>query len=144
MGNNPKPYIHKNVIGKVDILSAGGTREDSSELLNSERMHSIFELIDSSYYDYILLDTPPVTRVVDTLIIGKTVHNAMLVVRPDHSFKEGVQWGIDEMTQANIMIQGLVVNAAEIKNPHTDTDMDMDMDMDMASEKSLYTQKIQW
>ena len=50
----------------------------------------------------LLLDTPPVTRVVDTLILGKTISNAILVVRPDHSFKEGVKWGIDEMTQAGI------------------------------------------
>ena len=32
IGNDPKPFIHTNVIGKVDILTAGGTREDSSEL----------------------------------------------------------------------------------------------------------------
>ena len=67
------------------------------------------------YYDYIIIDTPPVTRVVDTLILGKTVRNAILVVRPNHSFKEGVKWGIDELTQANIKIHGLVINAAEIK-----------------------------
>ena len=115
IGKDPKPFIHTNVIGKVDILTAGGTREDSSELLNSERMLSLFKVIDTSYYDYIIVDTPPVTRVVDTLIIGKTLQNAILVVRPNHSFKEGVQWGIDEMNQANIKIHGLVVNAAEIK-----------------------------
>ncbi len=106
IGKDSKPFIHTNVIGRVDILTAGGTREDSSELLNSERMLSLFKVIDTSYYDYIILDTPPVTRVVDTLILGKTVQNAILVVRPNHSFKEGVQWGIDEMTQANIKIHG--------------------------------------
>ena len=115
LGKDAKPFIHTNVIGKVDILTAGGTREDSSELLNSERMRSLFKVLDKSFYDYIIVDTPPVTRVVDTLILGKTLQNAILVVRPNHSFKEGVQWGIDEMTQANIKIHGLVVNAAEIK-----------------------------
>ena len=115
LGKDVKPFIHTNVIGKVDILTAGGTREDSSELLNSERMRSLFEVLDKSFYDYIIVDTPPVTRVVDTLILGKTLQNAILVVRPNHSFKEGVQWGIDEMTQANIKIHGIVVNAAEIK-----------------------------
>lgn len=115
IGKDPKPFIHTNVFGKVDILTAGGIREDSSELLNSERMLSLLKVINITFYDYIIIDTPPVTRVVDTLILGKTIKNAILVVRPNHSFKEGVKWGIDEMNQANIKIHGLVVNAAEIK-----------------------------
>ena len=115
IGKDVKPFIHKNTIGKVDILSSGGTREDSSELLNSERMSALFDLINTSYYHFIIIDTPPVTRVVDTLVLGKWVNNALLVVRPGHSFKEGVQWGIHEMNRANIKIAGIVVNAAEIK-----------------------------
>lgn len=115
-GKDPKPFIHMNVIGKVDVISSGGTREDSSELLNSDRMLSILNVIDTSYYDHIIVDTPPVTRVVDTLILGKTIKNAVLVVRADHSIKDAVHWGIDEMDQANIKIYGLVVNGAEIKD----------------------------
>ena len=33
IGKDAKPFIHTNVIGRVDILTAGGTREDSSELI---------------------------------------------------------------------------------------------------------------
>lgn len=115
LGKDSKPFIHTNIYGKVDILTAGGIREDSSELLNTERMFSLFNVINKSYYDYIIVDTPPVTRVVDTLILGKTIHNAVLVVRPYHSFRDGVQGGIDELNQANIKIQGIIVNAAAIK-----------------------------
>jgi capsular exopolysaccharide synthesis family protein len=112
------PTIYTKVLKNIDILPAGGTREDSSHLLNSERMRMLFNAIDTSFYDYIIIDTPPVTRVVDTLVLGRSIKDAILVVRPGHSFKEAVLGGIQEMLQAKIKIRGIVANAAEIKDSY--------------------------
>ena len=112
------PTIYTKVLKNIDILPAGGTREDSSHLLNSERMRLLFNAIDTSFYDYIIIDTPPVTRVVDTLVLGRSIKDAILVVRPGHSFKEAVLSGIQEMLQAKIKLRGIVANAAEIKDSY--------------------------
>ncbi len=108
------PAIYTKIMRKIDIIPAGGIREDSSHLLNSDRMRQLFNAIDTSFYDYIILDTPPVTKVVDTLVLGQFVKNAILVVRPDTSMKETVIGGIQEMNQAKIRICGVVANAVEI------------------------------
>jgi capsular exopolysaccharide synthesis family protein len=112
------PTIYTKILKNIDILPAGGTREDSSHLLNSERMKLLFSAIDTSYYDYIIIDTPPVTRVVDTLVLGRSIKDAILVVRPGHSFKEAVLGGIQEMLQAKIKLRGIIANAAEIKDSY--------------------------
>ncbi|MCH7774304.1 MAG: polysaccharide biosynthesis tyrosine autokinase, partial [Bacteroidetes bacterium] len=112
------PTIYTKVLKNIDILPAGGTREDSSHLLNSERMRLLFNAIDTSFYDYIIIDTPPVTRVVDTLVLGRSIKDAILVVRPGHSFKEAVLGGIQEMLKEKIKLRGIVANAAEIKNSY--------------------------
>ena len=112
------PAIYNRVLKKLDIIPAGGVREDSSSLLSSDRMKSLFKAIDTSVYNYIIIDTPPVTRVVDTLVLGQSVKNAILVVRPDTSMKEAVLGGIQEMGQAKIKIRGVVANAAEIKKSY--------------------------
>ena len=112
------PTIYTKVLKNIDILPAGGTREDSSHLLNSERMRLLFNAIDTSFYDYIIIDTPPVTRVVDTLVLGRSIKDAILVVRPGYSFKEAVLGGIQEMLQAKIKLRGIVANAAEIKDSY--------------------------
>ncbi len=108
------PAVYTRIMKKIDIIPAGGLREDSSSLLSSNRMKSLFKAIDTSVYNYIIIDTPPVTRVVDTLVLGQFVKNAILVVRPETSMKEAVIGGIQEMNQANIKICGVVANAAEI------------------------------
>lgn len=112
------PPVYTKILKKLDILPAGGLREDSSHLLNSEKMNDLFRAIDISAYDYIILDTPPVTRIVDTLILGKYVKDAVLVVRPSLSYNDAVWGGILEMIQAKIKIRGIIVNGAEIKESY--------------------------
>ncbi len=112
------PTIYTKVLKNIDILPAGGKREDSSHLLNSDRMKLLFESIDTSFYDLIIIDTPPVTRVVDTLILGQSIKNAILIVRPGYSFKDAVIGGIQEMLNADIKIRGIVANAAKIQESY--------------------------
>jgi capsular exopolysaccharide synthesis family protein len=113
-----KPAIYNKVLKQLNIIPAGGLTEDSSLLLSSERMKSLFTSIDTSIYDYIIIDTPPVTRVVDTLALGEFIKNAILVVRPEISIKETVIGGLQEMNHARIKIRGIVGNAVEIQKSY--------------------------
>jgi capsular exopolysaccharide synthesis family protein len=108
------PKLHTRVSKLIDIIPTGGLTLDSSNLLNSERMENLFHLFDTTIYDYIIIDTPPVTKVVDTLILGKYVRDAILVVRPDLSLKENVKGGLIDLAEARIKVRGIIVNAAEI------------------------------
>jgi len=114
-GKVPQPYIYNKGVQTLDILPSGGITENSSDLLGSEQIEELFALVKSSSYDFILIDTPPVTRVVDTLVLGKSVHDAVLIIRPDHTFKDSVAWGLQEMEHENINIAGTVINAGDIQ-----------------------------
>jgi capsular exopolysaccharide synthesis family protein len=119
LSKNIHPEICTVMYKKLDILSAGGTAEDSSHLLNSERMKLLFNnIVDLSFYDHVIIDTPPVTRIVDTLVLGRTVKDALLVIRPNLSYNESVWGGILEMIQAKIKIRGIIANGAEIKESY--------------------------
>lgn len=112
------PVIYTKILKKINIIPSGGLRENSSILLSSDRMKSIFEKINTSAYDYVIIDTPPVTRVVDTLVLGKYVTNALLIVRPETSLKESVMGGIQDLKQSQIKIVGIVANAIDIQSSY--------------------------
>ncbi len=109
------PYIYNKAVKTLDILPSGGYSEYSGDFISSDRMKTLVELLYNSAYDYILFDTPPVTRVVDALVLGKIVKDAVLVVRPGYTFKESATWGIQEMNQSKINIRGIVINAGQIQ-----------------------------
>ena len=108
------PILHTRVSKLIDILPAGGFTLDSSNLLNSERMENVFNLINTSVYDYVIIDTPPVTKVVDALTLGKYVKDVILVLRPDLSLKENVRGGLQDLTETRMKVRGIIVNAADL------------------------------
>ena len=54
----------------LDVLLAGPTPPNPTELLARENLNTIMEMLRKQY-DYIILDTAPVGLVTDTLQIGK-------------------------------------------------------------------------
>ncbi len=98
----------------LDVIPAGGSVEHSSELLDSDKLKDfLFEI--SASYDYVLIDTPPVTRTVDAMTIGSYIKNAVLVVRPNHTRKDNLSRAIQDFRQFNVHLLGCVVNACNIK-----------------------------
>ncbi len=110
-----------NIFGKsskdklLSILPAGDINERSSELFQASRTIDLINALKSSVYDYILVDTPPITRVVDSLILGKIINNLVLVARYNYSLKDSFYWGIDEIRKEKIKILGIVANACDIE-----------------------------
>ncbi|MEM8486716.1 MAG: CpsD/CapB family tyrosine-protein kinase [Bacteroidota bacterium] len=98
----------------LDVIPAGGSIDHSSELLDSDKFKD-YLLEISSAYDYILIDTPPVTRTVDALTLGNFVKNAVLVVKPNYTRKDNLNRAIQDFRQFNVHLLGSVINACDIK-----------------------------
>ena len=113
---NPKIYSRASKL--IDILPTGGLTDESGTILNSPKMKSLFSHLSQSNYDIIIFDTPPVTRVVDPLVIAQFIKDVIIIVRPNHSLIETVRWGMQELKQANARIKGIVANAGNIENSY--------------------------
>ncbi|MEJ2636733.1 MAG: polysaccharide biosynthesis tyrosine autokinase [Calditrichia bacterium] len=111
-----QPFAEKKnfkAVKNLTVIPAGGITDNSSTLLQSTKMRSLLEMIKD--FEYILLDTPPITRVVDVLSLGRIVKDLVLVIRPDHTFKDSIQWAVDELEQSKLRIFGFVVNACDVQ-----------------------------
>ena len=66
----------------LDVIVSGDVPPNASELLESSRMQYALDKL-SEYYDYIILDLPPVTVVADALVASKLANGMIVVVRQD-------------------------------------------------------------
>lgn len=66
-----------------DILPAGVIPPNPAELLMSKKVEAMFEQLKSEY-DYIVVDTAPVSLVTDTLLISKNADAFVYVVRANY------------------------------------------------------------
>ena len=72
MGTAVADAVQATAIEGLDALTAGVIPPNPSELLGSERMQNILQRAKEEY-DYVLIDTPPVLPVTDSLVLGSMV-----------------------------------------------------------------------
>ena len=73
----------------LDLLLAGPTPPNPTELLARENLHQVIELLKKQY-DYIILDTAPVGLVTDTLQIARYASVNCYVCRADYTPKSNI------------------------------------------------------
>ncbi|MCH5307192.1 MAG: polysaccharide biosynthesis tyrosine autokinase [Prevotella sp.] len=73
----------------LDLLLAGPTPPNPTELLARDNLSQIFECL-KQHYDYIILDTAPVGLVTDTLQIARYANVCCYVCRADYTPKSNI------------------------------------------------------
>lgn len=66
----------------LDLVTAGENRIDITDAATTEQLKSFFTTL-ASIYDYVIVDSPPVLPVADTLVIGQAVDYTLFVVRSE-------------------------------------------------------------
>ena len=99
----------------LDFLPAGKIPPNPSELLLSEHFVYMIQMLKSDY-DYIIIDTPPVTVVSDAVIISRVLSGVLLVARCNAVDKRTVEGAVNQLTFANAKILGYVFNDAPIES----------------------------
>lgn len=106
--------IHSDVASKMDLITAGPIPPNPSELLGSESMEKLLEVL-SEHYDYIFIDTPPINVVADSLLLcGKTA-GTLLVTRQKQTTYDELDKAIDSIKSIDGNILGVVITDVKEK-----------------------------
>ena len=106
--NESKQALHK-VFLNVDMLPSGKIPPNPVTLLDSQRMADLIEAARQNY-DFVVIDSPPLTAVTDPLIIGKFADGLLLVVRPGKVEYSALKSGKSLLNQSKVPVLGMVVN----------------------------------
>ena len=64
----------------------------------------------TDFYDFVIIDTPPLTAVADALVIAKFVDGMLMVVRPEEVESGAVRAAKSALEQSRVNVLGMVVN----------------------------------
>ncbi len=101
--------IRRTVVEGLDVLPAGPTPLNPSELLHGESFAGIIEELSQSY-DHIVLDCPPVMAVTDARILGAICDVSLLVLRAGHSTRRAAELARGSLLSVGARLLGVVVN----------------------------------
>lgn len=93
----------------LSLITSGPTPPNPAELLQSNRMERLLsEMI--KVYDFVLLDSPPVQRVADSLTLSGLVDGVLLVTKSGQTTYDALESGIKKLRSSHAPILGFIVN----------------------------------
>ena len=101
--------INKTVVPGLDLLCAGTTPPNPSELLGSEEMRQLL-LSQRENYDYIIIDAPPVLAVTDAPVLTTVSDIVILVMEAGRVPVKAAENMREILARLNAYIAGIVLN----------------------------------
>ncbi|WKA53829.1 CpsD/CapB family tyrosine-protein kinase [Planococcus shixiaomingii] len=105
--------VKKSGIPGLDLLMCGQIPANPAELLDSEAMDGLMNLMKEKY-DLIIFDSPPILAVTDSKILANKCDGTVLVVNTGKTEKENVIKARDALTTAKAFIIGTVLNNYQV------------------------------
>ena len=94
------------------VMPSGDIPPNPSELLGSKRMETVLTHL-RKFFDYIIIDLPPVNVVSDATSISSLITGMVLVVREEYGEKKELERCFRQLQLSNVNILGCVVNGAK-------------------------------
>lgn len=95
------------------ILPAGDIPPNPSELLGSDRMHSMLERYQD-VFEVIIIDLPPINIVTDALVISKWTDGLIGVVRENYTDKRALSDCMYQVKKLGVKFLGFVMTDAAV------------------------------
>ena len=92
------------------FLSAGGPRSHATELLQSATLSGVMQKL-SPYFDWVVIDSPPVLPLTDALSLQRQTDAYLLVVRAEQTPREAVEAAVALLGKQQML--GIVLNGVE-------------------------------
>lgn len=91
------------------ILPAGDIPPNPSELLGSNNMKELLQNL-AQRFDYVVVDLPPVTTVVDPVVVSPNLDGILLVVNHSYSKRKSLIQALKQLRFSGVRILGFVYN----------------------------------
>ena len=105
----------KLAIPNLEVLTAGDTQSNPVPLFHSQKMHTLTETLLRKY-DCVILDTPPLNGMADTVILSNIVDGFLLVVRPGVVDYDNAIAAKKLLVNTEKQVFGIVANGVNLKN----------------------------
>jgi succinoglycan biosynthesis transport protein ExoP len=95
------------------VITAGRTPPNPSELLASDRMKAFVKNLATGPFDWVIIDTPPVLAVTDSVILSQFVAGLVFVVGAEMTRRVHVERALETLAPGRPHVIGVVLNRVD-------------------------------
>lgn len=101
--------IRKTDTENLHVLTSGQIPPNPAELFASKQMDNLLSYV-KEYFDYVVIDTPPVNVVSDAVILAEKITGYVFVVQSGKNHFYELSYALDTLKQMNGNVVGFVLN----------------------------------
>lgn len=105
----PRLLLQETGIPNLQLLSSGPLPPNPSELLGSNRMGEVIELLQGEAH-YLLFDSPPVVAVTDAAVLASRMDGVLLVIQAGRTTRDAAKKAKALLEKVNARLLGVVLN----------------------------------
>ena len=94
---------------ELDIITSGEKRFDMSDIVNRDQIKKFFDTLKIKY-DYVIVDSPPVQPVSDTLILAQATDYNLFLIRSEETRTVTFMSAIKKIQSVGSKIDGIIIN----------------------------------
>ena len=94
---------------ELDIITSGEKRFDMSDIVSKDQIKKFLDVLKLEY-DYVIVDSPPVQPVSDTLILTQSSDYNLFVIRSDETRTASFMSSIKKIQNVGAKINGIIIN----------------------------------
>ena len=106
---DPLHAVKDTGMNNLKVITSGRTNGDPSTLLNLNKIKDVFTQLQWIFHT-IIIDTPPIIPVNDTLILNAVADTTLMVIKAGKTQKEVVKRAVELIQDAGAKNMGLLVN----------------------------------
>jgi capsular exopolysaccharide synthesis family protein len=109
--------VQRTVVDNLDFLASGTLPANPAELLGSNKMKSLLDMLRSRY-DIILLDTPPILAASDPLVLSTVADGIIMVAASGRTKLKELDLARDSIKRIGSRINGVVLNFFDYRHAY--------------------------
>ena len=101
--------IHEVPGTKLNIITAGEVKVDLSDVVTKDQLKKFFDTLKIEY-DFIIIDSPPVQPVSDTLLLVQAVDYNFFIIRSEQTKTGSLMSSVKKIKNVGAKIDGIILN----------------------------------
>jgi polysaccharide biosynthesis transport protein len=101
--------IHEIPGTQLNIITSGDVKIDMSDVVSKDQLKKFFDTLKIEY-DYVIIDSPPVQPVSDTLILTQAVDKNFFIIRAEETTTGSLMSSIKKIKSVGAKIDGIILN----------------------------------
>ena len=106
--------IRRTEVPNLHLLTAGTTPPNPSELLESLRFSEFLGRLEQ-YFDWVILDSPPVMPVTDSIVLSGKVDGVLMVASAETTPMPALRGALEQLKRGRASVLGVVLNQVDVR-----------------------------